>query len=158
MNTNNGNKDNLPHLNDSETTALFATFNIDELYFGIDVNCVQEVSRYQDVTEIPLASKEIWGLISLRGQIVTSIDLRYKLGLEAFNREQRPMNIIIRDQDELTNILVDEIGDVLEVKSSIFEAAPQSLTEKQRELIKGVYKLEDRLLLVLDIEKVIQSD
>jgi len=131
------------------------TFTLAGYFFGVDVGKVQEVIRYQEMTRVPLAKREIRGLINLRGQIVTAVDLRLLLGLEAFSPGDEPMNVIIRDEDGAVSFQVDEIGDVLEVEDSCFEYPPETLKGIARELIRGTYKLADRLCLVLDTEKAV---
>jgi len=131
------------------------TFKLGDYFFGVNVEKVQEVIRHQEMTRIPLANKEIRGLINLRGQIVTAVDLRLLLGLTGFSSADEPMNIIIQDEDGAVSFQVDEIGDVLEVEESSFEYPPETLKGIARELIQGAYKLTDRLLLVLDAEKAV---
>ncbi len=94
-------------------TQQFCTFKLDELVFGVDVRLVQEVIKYQAMTEVPLASKVVRGLINLRGQIVTAIDLRRRLELKDSPSDRPPMNVVIRTDDEAVSLLVDEIGDVI---------------------------------------------
>ncbi len=129
------------------------TFKLANDFFGVDVAKVQEVIRHQDMTRIPLANQEIRGLINLRGQIVTAVDLRMLLEMGAFSSEDEPMNIIVRDEDGAVSLQVDEIGDVLEVNNAAFERPPETLKGVARKLIKGAYKLEGRLLLELDAVK-----
>lgn len=136
-------------------TKQFCTFFLHGLYFGVEVLKVQEVIRYQEMTRVPLAPGMIRGLINLRGQIVTAIDLRHRLELPLRKAEQLPMNVVIRTDDGAVSLLVDEIGDVVEIEADIFEQPPETLKGVARELIQGVYKLKDRLLLVLDTEKTI---
>jgi purine-binding chemotaxis protein CheW len=131
------------------------TFTLADHFFGVDVAKVQEVIRHQDMTRIPLANKEIRGLINLRGQIVTAVDLRMLLGLGAFLHEEEPMNIIVLDEGSAVSFQVDEIGDVLEVSDAAFERPPETLKGVARKLIRGAYKLEGRLLLELDAVKSI---
>ena len=133
----------------------FCTFFLDGLYFGVEVQRVQEVIRYQEMTRVPLASSEVRGLINLRGEIVTAIDLRRRLELSERPGDQLPMNVVVRTDDSAVSLLVDEIGDVLEVEERAFEPPPETLQGQAREFILGTYKLEGRLLLVLDIEKVV---
>ncbi len=127
----------------------FCTFYLNGFLFGIEVEKVQEVIRHQAMTRVPLAPKLIGGLINLRGQIVTAIDLRLRLGLPERKPDELPMNVVARSEDGAVSLLVDEIGDVLEVQEAQFEDVPQSMRQA-RELIRGVYKLPERLLLVLD--------
>jgi purine-binding chemotaxis protein CheW len=96
-------------------------------------------------------------LINLRGQIVTAIDLRSRFGLPNIESELELMNIVIRTDDECVSLLVDRIGDVLSVDQAQFEAPPETLDESLRPYINGAYKLEDRLLLLLDWLNVVKS-
>lgn len=128
----------------------FCTFYLDGLYLGVGVRQVQEVIRYQEMTRVPLAPNVVSGLINLRGQIVTAIDLRRRLGLPDRPADELPMNVVVRSDDGAVSLLVDEIGDVVEVDEDTFERAPETLRGVARELIRGVYKREGELLLVLD--------
>jgi len=106
-----------------------------------------------DITRVPLAPGVVSGLINLRGQIVTAIDLRLRLELEARPANLRPMNVVVRSDDGAISLLVDEIGDVVEVEEDSFEPPPETLRGTIRTMITGVHKLNDRLLLVLDTDK-----
>ena len=136
----------------------FCTFFVDNLFFGVGVREVQEVIRYQEMTRVPLASDVVSGLINLRGQIVTAIDLRRRLNLPDRPVGELPMNVVVHRDDGAVSILVDEIGDVVEVDESSFEPPPETLVGTARTLIMGVYKLEDRLLLILDTDKAVSAD
>jgi len=131
------------------------TFKLANDFFGVDVEKVQEVIRHQELTRVPLANKEIRGLINLRGQIVTAVDLRMLLGMGEFSPEDEPMNIIVRNEDGAVSFQVDEIGDVMEVSHAAFESPPETMKGVARKLIKGAYKLEDKLLLELDSVKTV---
>jgi purine-binding chemotaxis protein CheW len=96
-------------------------------------------------------------LINLRGQIVTAIDLGHRLDLKRRESQELPMNVVVRSEDGAVSLLVDEIGDVLDVEESSFEAPPETLRGPARELVRGVYKLKDRLLLVLDTERAVNG-
>jgi purine-binding chemotaxis protein CheW len=136
----------------------FATFLVDTLLFGVEVLRVQEVLRYQEMTPVPRAPDVIEGLINLRGQIVTAIDVRRRLGLRPRESERTPMNMVVRSDDGAVSLLVDEIGDVLDVDESAFEQVPENVSTGIRDLTTGVYKLKDRLLLVLDTSKAIETN
>jgi purine-binding chemotaxis protein CheW len=133
----------------------YCTFYLDRFYFGLDVLKVQEIIRYQPMTRVPLAPSVVRGLINLRGQIVTAIDLRRRLELPDRSDDQMPVNVVVQTDDGAVSLLVDEIGDVLEVPETLFERPPENLTGIARELIRGAYKLPDCLLLILDIEQTI---
>jgi purine-binding chemotaxis protein CheW len=133
----------------------YCTFYLDGHFFGVEVMKVQEVLRYQEMTRVPLAPEEVRGLINLRGHIVTAIDMRRRLKLKERAEGEVPMNVVVRTEDGEISLLVDEIGDVLEVDDSTFERPPETIDETTRELVRGVYKLPGKLLLVLDSEKVV---
>ena len=134
----------------------FCTFFLDSLFFGVEVQRVQEVLRAQAMTRVPLAPPAVRGLINLRGQIVTAIDLRLRLDLSDRPADQLPVNVVVQTDDGAVSLLVDEIGDVLDVEEKLFEPPPDTLTGMARELIRGAYKLNGRLMLLLDIDKALQ--
>jgi purine-binding chemotaxis protein CheW len=142
----------------AQTSGQFSTFWVEDLFFGVDVLHVQEVMRSQQMTSVPQAPEVIEGLINLRGQIVTAIDMRRRLGLPPRSGNQAPMNIVVSTPDGAVSLLVDEIGDVLDMDASNYERPPDNLDPAARELIRGVYKMKDSLLLVLDTEKAIEVD
>lgn len=131
----------------------YCTFWVDSLYLGIDVHKVQEVMRTLETTPVPLAPTAVVGLINLRGQIVTAIDLRQRLGLPARPADRPPMNVVMRTEDGAVSLVVDEIGDVIEIHADAFEKNPDTMRGELRELIRGVYKLNGQLLLILDSAK-----
>jgi purine-binding chemotaxis protein CheW len=133
----------------------YCTFFVGGLFFGVEVMKVQEVIRYQQLTSVPLAPPEIGGLINLRGQIVTAVRMRKRLGLPDCEDDELPMNIVLTGSHGPVSLLVDEIGDVLEVQSEDFEAPPETIADEVRGLITGIFKLEDKLMLVLDTESAI---
>jgi purine-binding chemotaxis protein CheW len=133
----------------------YCSFTVSDLFFGIEVCQIQEVIRYQEMTRVPLAPGEVGGLINLRGQVVTAIDLRKRLGLPDRAAGKLPMNVVIRTDEAAVSLLVDEIGDVLQPEPSSFERPPETLDSVTRELIEGVYKLKNRLLLILNTERAV---
>ena len=126
-----------------------------DLFFGIDVLDVQEVLYQADVTEVPRAADAVRGLINLRGQIATTIDLRCRLGLERAPADLRSTHVVVRSGGEAVSLLVDVIGDVLDVDPGRFEPSPETMTETAAALIAGAYKLEGELLLVLDVRRAL---
>jgi purine-binding chemotaxis protein CheW len=136
-------------------TRQLCTFFLGEHHLGIDVTQVQEVLRHQELTHVPLAPAEVLGLINLRGQIVTALDLRRRLGLPDRPAGQAPMNVVIRTSDGSLSLLVDRIGDVVEVDDVDFERPPDTLRGPIRSLIRGAYKLTDGLLAVLDTDQAV---
>ncbi len=135
----------------------FCTFFLKDQFFGVPVQQVQEVIRYQEMTRVPLVPAVIRGLINLRGQIVMAVDLRRRFGMEERAQSQLPMNVVVRTDDGAVSFLVDEIGDVLEPEEENFEAPPETLEGPSRDLVRGVYKLQERLMLVLDAERAVAA-
>jgi len=134
--------------------ARLATFFVDRFFCGIDVLKVEEVFRLQNITRLPLAPPAVAGLINLRGQIVPAIDMRRRLNLPPREFGDAPMNFVVRTDEGPVSLLVDDAGDVMELPSSVFEPAPVNLPAHARDVILGVYKLKETLLLVLDIERI----
>lgn len=131
----------------------FCTFFLNGLTFGIEVEKVQEVIRHQPTTHVPLAPAVLGGLINLRGQIVTALDLRRRFEMPERPETLAPMNVVISTDDGAISLLVDEIGDVVEVSQGNFEPPPDTLQGTARELIRGAYKLRGRLMLLIDTER-----
>jgi len=136
----------------------YATFKVGENTFGVDVRVVQEVLRPHPITRVPLAPPAIAGLINLRGQVVTAVDMRQRLGLPPNDGERESMNVVARLGDGVVSLLVDSIGDVIEVDDADFEAPPETLTGPSRGLVLGAYKLDSTLLLALDVIRVADID
>jgi purine-binding chemotaxis protein CheW len=128
----------------------YCTFLLDGHLFGVPVGTVQEVLKRQEMTVVPLAPAEVCGLLNLRGQIVTTIDLRARLGMTRRADDDAAINVVIRTADGVVSLLVDEIGDVLEPEDSTFEPAPDTVPASVRALVSAVCKLDGRLMLVLD--------
>lgn len=130
-------------------SGQYCTFWVADLYLGVDVLDVQEVIRYQQMTDVPRAPGVVSGLINLRGQIVIAIDLRRRLGLPERSGEL-PMNVVVRSGEDVVSLLVDDIEEVVEVDPADREAVPTTLRGTARELLTATYKLPGRLLLELD--------
>jgi purine-binding chemotaxis protein CheW len=134
----------------------FTTFTLDGHLFGVEVETVQEVIRYQDTTRIPLAPDAVGGLINLRGQVITALDLRKRLGLPQRPADEQPMNVVVRTDEGVVSLLVDKIGDVIETDNAHFEVPPDTMTAQARELIRGAFKLDGALLLALDVPATVE--
>lgn len=138
-------------------SALFCTFWIDEHLFGVPISAVQEVLVGQSVTPVPLAPAEVPGLLNLRGQIVTVLDLRARLRLGASPPEGRPsgVNVIISSADGAVSLLADRVGEVIAPAENRFEDPPDTIDRRVRDLVSAVCKLDGQLMLVLDIDTTI---
>jgi len=137
---------------------ILCTFYLGDLYFGIDVRGVQEVMSNHELTPVPLAPEVITGLMNVRGQIIPAVDLRCRLELERRDDDQpAPMNVVLQTDDGPVSLLVDRIGDVMEVDEQQFETPPETVTGVARDLIVGTYKLEGQLLLELDTDRLLDE-
>jgi purine-binding chemotaxis protein CheW len=137
--------------------SSICTFWVAGHHLGVEVNRVQEVIREQRMTRVPGASPAIRGLMNLRGQIITAIDLRRRLGLSEDGRGESHLNVVLRTADGPVSLLVDQIGDVLSSENVEFEPPPETLQGVSRELIRGAFKLEGQLLLVVDADAVLRT-
>lgn len=140
-----------------QETRQYSTFRVRDLFFGIEVVKVQEVIRQQEMTPVPLAPNAIEGLINLRGQIVIAIDTRRSLGLPNLEGEDQRANIVIQCDDTAISLLVDEIGDVIDVPLNAYAPVPENMPQEQRELIDCVYDVKEGLMLVLDTARLLQN-
>ena len=131
-----------------------ATFTVDGAQYGIDVLLVQEALRSVARTPVPLAPPGVAGLVNLRGEVVLAMDLRVRLGLEPMAADADPMMVVVQMGDESVSLLVDEVGDVVDVEDSQFESPPDTLPVAMRDAIRGAYKLPTGLLLYLDLAGV----
>jgi purine-binding chemotaxis protein CheW len=132
-----------------------STFMVGKYLFGVDVALVQEIMRVRSMTPVPLSVPEIAGLINLRGEVLTAVDLRVLFGLDPADTSSNPINIVVRVDDEPVSLLVDAIGGVVDVSTLPFQSAPSTVDQKARALIEGAYTLPDQLLLALDARKVL---
>ena len=134
----------------------YCTFWVGELYIGIEVSRVQEVLSHSSITPVPLAPVHVKGLINLRGQIVTAIDMGLRLDVGPVGSADGDlMHVILNDDQGLLSLVVDRAGDVVEVDKEAHEDPPDTLQGEARKLIRGAFKLEGRLLLDLDIDYVV---
>lgn len=138
-------------------STRLVTFTLDGRLYGVDVNAVQEVLRGQPQTRIPLAPDSVSGLINLRGQVLSAIELRAQLGLADREHGHEPMLVVVRIGGEPIALLVDSIGAVIDVDDEQFEQPPDTLAGPSRDLLIGAYKLDDRLLLALDVERAVAA-
>lgn len=137
------------------TARQFCTFWVDGLFFGVDVEWVQEVLRYQPMTVVPRAPESVLGLINLRGQIVTALDLRCRLGLPLRAEGVLPMNVIVRSRGEVVSLLVDDIGEVIDADLRGLQPAPANLPATVQDAVTGVMPLAGAILLVLDADRAV---
>lgn len=143
--------------NSSLQVTQFVTFSVGSLSFGVNVEQVQEIIRNQPITPVPLAPKIVRGVVNLRGQIITAIDMRALLKLADFDPDKSPMNVVIRTGGEVLSLLVDRIGDVVDVSHSLFETTPETVPTHISQIVKGIFKLEHQLLFELDVSSYLTN-
>jgi len=133
----------------------FVSFTIGKQLFGVPILQVQDILKPDSIASIPLAPPEIKGSINLRGRIVTVIDVRVRLGLEPKEDMTDAMGVTVEHNQDLYTLLVDQIGDVVSLSTDKFEKNPGTLDAKWREFASGVFRLEERLMVVLDVERLL---
>ena len=135
----------------------FATFEVADQLFGVEVETVQEVLSYNEYTPVPLAPPAVGGLFNLRGQVIAAVDLRVQLGLARQALHGPVMNVILRGDGEPVSLLVDRIGEVVDLDDDAFEPPPDTLSGSARELVIGTFKLDGRLMLALDVHQAVDT-
>jgi purine-binding chemotaxis protein CheW len=142
-------------VNSSIETREFVTILVGDQLCGIDVLKVHDVLGPQQITPVPLAAPEVSGLLNLRGKIVTAIDMRKRLGVEARSQDIKGMNVVVERKNELYSLGVDSVGEVLRLPAEDFERCPVTLDPVWRRFSQGVYRLKEGLLVVIDIETLL---
>jgi purine-binding chemotaxis protein CheW len=133
----------------------FSTFWVDERLYGVNIQMVQEITKSMNVTDVPLAPNYIKGLINLRGQIATAVGLKELFELPTTVTENGKINVVCKSDSYLISLVVDEVGDVLELEDQQFEMTPETVSPNVSRFMTGVYKLPNNLLSVIDIKKII---
>ena len=137
------------------STNQFSTFLVDDRLYGVNIKMVQEITKSMNVTEVPLAPTYIKGLINLRGQIATAVGLRELFEIAPSQSQNGKINVVCKSESYLMSLVVDEVGDVLELEDALFELTPETVNPAVSKFMSGVYKLPNNLLSVIDIQKII---
>ena len=135
----------------------YATFYVGDLYFGIPTSNVVELTKGTEITPVPLAPYAVSGLINLRGQIVTAIDMRKRLKLKPNPIADSIITVFIRNNGVLFGLSIDKVSDILELEDSKLEPPPSNMPATAYELIIGFHKLAGKLLFILDADKLISG-
>ena len=143
-----------------ESTEILqlVSFNIGVEEFGVDILKVQEINKMIHITKVPNSPDFIEGVINLRGRVIPVIDLRTRMGMDRAESNKDTRIIIVEVSDRTVGFIVDAVNEVLRIPANITEPPPQMVTSVNAEYITGVGKLEDRLLLLLDLEKVLVDE
>ena len=145
-------------MNKDEHFTEFVTFTIAGQLFGLPIAQVQDVFKPMNVTRVPLAGAEIAGVLNLRGKIVTALDIRARLGLPTRPQGTQVMAVGVESAGESYGLIVDEVGDVLTLDPLNFEPLPDTLDERWRSVSKSVYHLQDNLVVVFDVDRLLNID
>ena len=138
-------------------TLEFATFYLGELLLGIDIHRMQEINRHLELTPVPHAPEYVSGVVNLRGEVVTILDLRRILGLEPREITPQCRNIVVNSSSEQIGLLVDRIADVVTARADEIDPPPANLHGVDGKYFTGVYKLEAELLVILDIDNLLET-
>lgn len=139
-------------------SRLYATFALGGEIFAVDALQVQEIVLSQKMTPVPHSPAYILGLINLRGQIVTALDLRYRLTGEAIVISQNNMNVILKTPAGVCSVLVDDVGDVLEIEDERMESVPETMSPRMRDFVTKICKMDQGLLCILDINRIVKQE
>jgi purine-binding chemotaxis protein CheW len=146
------------HRATAEATEHMATFLLDREEYGVDVQLVQEIRRVAEITVVPRAPGYVRGVINLRGRILPVIDLKSKLALGEVAHAKEARIVVVRLRERLLGLLVDGASQVLKVPVSRIEPPPEEVVDKGGEYIRGVAKLENRLVILIDLERVLSQE
>ena len=141
-----------------EATEHLATFFLAREEYGVDVRLVQEIIRVTEITPVPRAPESIRGVINLRGRIIPVIDLKKKLGLGDVVPDKRARIVVVKLRERLVGLLVDSASQVLKVPVSTIDPAPDAVVEIDADFIRGVAKLPDRLIILMDLHKILSVE
>jgi purine-binding chemotaxis protein CheW len=145
------------HQRAREELLQLVSFNIGEEEFGVDILQVQEINRMLDVTRVPNAPEYVDGVINLRGKVIPIIDLRRRLGMERKEHDKNTRIVVVEVNDKVVGFVVDAVREVLRIPRSVTEPPPSIVGGVHEEYITAVGKLDDRLLILLDLEKVLAT-
>ncbi len=146
---------------EESTRGMFLTMTVADQLFGIPVLAVQDILSTQRITRVPLAPPEVLGSLNLRGRIVTAIDVRTRLGIPAPTEkpdEEENMSVVVDHDGELYSLVIDKVGEVMSLPETDYEQKPATLDPRWQEVSSGIYRLKDRLLVVLDVASLLRLD
>ncbi len=142
----------------SEELIQLVSFNIGDEEFGVDILKVQEINRMLDVTRVPNAPEYVDGVINLRGKVIPIIDLRRRFQMERKEHDKNTRIVVVELSGKVVGFVVDAVSEVLRIPKSVTEPPPPMVAGVNAEYITAVGKLEDRLLILLDLEKVLSNE
>lgn len=142
---------------DIEPSDDYLTINLADQIFGIPVLQIQDVLGGMQVTQVPLAPAEVSGALNLRGRIVTAINVRKSLGLEPYDGEKDPLSVVVEHKNELYSLIIDAVNDVFSIDDKDIETAPPTLDNLWRDIAMGIYRMDSKLMIILDVPKLLAA-
>lgn len=142
---------------DQKELLQLVSFKIGDEEFGVDILSVQEINRMSQITKVPNTPDFIEGVINLRGRVIPVIDLRVKLGMARKEHDKNTRIVVAELKGQTLGFIVDEVSEVLRIPKEITEAPPEMVGGVDCDYITAIGKLEDRLLILLDLEKILST-
>jgi purine-binding chemotaxis protein CheW len=142
----------------SEEILQLVSFNIGTEEFGVDILKVQEINRMVEITRVPRAPDFVEGIINLRGKVIPIIDIRKRFNMELAEQDKNTRIVVVDISGQIMGMVVDSVSEVLRIPASTLEPTPEVVTSIDSDYIRGVAKLEDRLLIYLDLSKILSGD
>lgn len=139
-------------------TSEYAIFKVGDISCGLEISSVREINRNLDITTVRLAPESVRGVVNLRGQIVTVTDLRRKFGLSSRDFDKRTRVIVVRTDGEDIGLLVDSVSDIIPASIDRIEQPPPHVRDAVGKYLSGVYQMEDRLVAMLDVDRILQNE
>ena len=139
------------------TIHQIATFHVGNLLLGVNIDVIQEINRQLDVTKVPHAPSTVLGVINLRGEVVTVIDIRTLLDMPKRDVNHKCRCVVIHSQDELVGVLVDSVADILPISSDEIDPAPANIEGVEGIFFQGVHALDDGVVVLLDVEQLLEA-
>ncbi len=134
------------------------SFNIGTEEFGIDILKVQEINRMVDITRVPRAPEFVEGIINLRGKVIPIIDVRKRFNMQLAEHDKNTRIVVVDIDGQIMGMVVDSVSEVLRIPASTIEPPPEVVSSIDSEYIRGVAKLDDRLLIHLDLSKILSGE
>lgn len=149
---------NEPQKKQDDELMQLVTFSIGEEEFGVDILKVQEIIRTMEITKVPKAPDFVEGVINLRGKVIPIIDLRRRFGLSSKEHDKHTRIIVIEINNMIVGFVVDSVSEVLRIPAGTVEPPPAVVAGMESEYISGVGKLQDRLLILLDLDRLLSNE
>ncbi len=141
-----------------EKILQLVTFHVGDEEFGVEILAVREINRMMEITRVPHAPPFVEGVINLRGQVIPVVDLRRRFGMPPREHDRNTRIVVVELSDKVVGFVVDAVSEVLRVPASLVEPPPPIVGGIEREYLEGVVKLEDRLLILLNLQRLLGED